>query len=481
MYPRKFQSAILSLALVFAAGHSRAFSPNDVASAKASYLAGDKVDAPDGSVSPDAKNDIAQIQGGEVPDAEFDMTAGRAADALKLSKDEARQAHDLYRRRGATRHEKETLAAQLKNPKLTPDQKAQLTARLDALAARLKSRATDDGLPEGGVAGKSSGRTPTAEELAQIASQPRGKAGVKLDASQQPPAVLSDIAMPPQGTWDKLIGMYVLPNSKTGQVITWLARRPTDEEQRDLVEGYDYYHTNTTAGGAMDDLMRPAVDDGTAGYVRMNYAATPNAYGVAIPVKGTAGARNEGQETSVTLNEALRGGPVEVRALVLGHEVGVHAVDEHSGFLQLNGSHIPSELRAFVMDGKNYLELRAKMTDERRKEIRTNPVWQQADMKARVLLGLDIPFYAYKDASGVRTASYDAAKDVHKFQSDNPSAKPGEVARFYIGNKYGKSGETGLDNLKLSDDSPIGTYNKETDRLMGELKKEDYPFMEYDY
>jgi hypothetical protein len=481
MYPRKFQSAILSLALVFAAGHSRAFSPNDVASAKASYLAGDKVDAPDGSVSPDAKNDIAQIQGGEVPDAEFDMTAGRAADALKLSKDEARQAHDLYRRRGATRHEKETLAAQLKNPKLTPDQKAQLTARLDALAARLKSRATDDGLPEGGVTGKSGGRTPTPEELAQLASKPRGQSSVKLDASQRPPAVLADIAMPPQGTWDRLVGMYVLPNSKTGQVITWLARRPTDEEQRDLVEGYDYYHANTTAGGAMDDLMRPAVEDGTADFVRMNYAKTPNAYGVTIPVKGTPAARNQGQETSVTLSEDLKGAPVEVRALVLGHEVGVHAVDEHSGFLDQPGSHIPSELRAFVMDGKNYLELRAKMTDERLKQLKTNPVWQQADMKARVLLGIDIPWTDYKDSAGNSTASYEAAKQVDRFRREHPTATPGVVARQYISKKYGNSGETGLENITKNDDSPVGQYNNETDRMINALKKEDYPSMDYGF
>jgi hypothetical protein len=351
-------------------------------------------------------------------------------------------------------------------PQVTDQQRQRAASHAQRIATALGQTAMDGGLGAGPKTPKAGKRVVATHQSARQA----------LDGSA-PPAVLGDIAMPPQGVLEKYVYPYLFKSSKSAQVFEWLSHRGDDADERSIREAYDYYRLHTTAGKALSDSMRPSSDESDATSGRANFADTGQALAVTIPLLGI-GARTQGQQWSVTLNESERDAPVEARALLMGHEIGVHASDTTDGFLSNPGSQIPSELRALVMDAKNYLEIRAALEERgdtaRLAMLRQDAAWQQADLKARIVLGIPVGSEDYPDSKGEVAKDADFAGQKQRLLDDAAA-----VAQAYIASKYAGSGETGMQNLNLKDGSAVGQYNLATESLIADIRRGSYPFMSH--
>jgi len=285
---------------------------------------------------------------------------------------------------------------------------------------------------------------------------------------EEKPKALGDIATTPV-TIGGMLKKYI-PGSQTAQTYNMLARKPTEAEKKELHEAYEFFANNTSQGEKTKAAMGGVPEEA---YIRMNYAKMDGKNGVMIP-RPILAYEEHAIHSHVSLSEELKGKPVEVRALVMGHEVGEHAMAQHNGFLKNKGSHIPSEYRAAVIDAQNYLEIRQRTDPARLEVLKKEPVWQQADLKARIVTGGEIFGSNYTDDK-----VQDDAYAIRKFREENPGASPAQVMQFYIQRKYKKSGEEGMENLGLRDNSAVGSYNKETDRMIGEIRGSNFYLPSY--
>lgn len=355
------------------------------------------------------------------------------------------------------------------HPRLTDDRRAHVAAHAAGIAKALGRTA--------GPGDLGAHRAPPKAHHKLVLTQPRGP--VKLDEGGAPP-VLNDLAVAPGSVESALYAEVerLFPGwTQKGRILDWVSRRAGPDDQKNLGEAYQYLCDNTSAGRASCDEVRPAVGDNDALTGRANYADTEKANAVTVMLPGIA-QRNLGQQWSVTVNQAERNAPVEARALALGHELDGHAKDIQNGFLGNAGAQLPSELRAFALDAQNYLEIRAKLEAAfdyaKLDTLRSDPVWQQGDMKARIILQLPIAEASYGEAPG---GSHEAglAMEAESKGANRATAS----ARAYIRSKYKNSGEEGLQNLDVSDDSTIGIYNRETDRMIDHIRNMSYPFMNH--
>lgn len=320
---------------------------------------------------------------------------------------------------------------------------------------------------EGGI-----GSGPKAPKVGKRVVATHRSAKQSLDGGGPPP--LGDIATAPTGQIGRIKSL--LPGTREAQVLSWLSADSTDEEDRAVSEAFDYYRLNTSAGHGASDLLRPTKGQSDG---RSNFGDTGPALAVTIPLKGVKGYHDE--QWRVTFRNDQHGAPIEAMALLVGHELGVHAADAESDFLNNPGAQMPSELRALVMDARNYLEIREQIAakdPERLKTLSGNAVWQLGDLKARMVLGLLIDEDNYRNTQ-IKKEAAEVRQDINSTPDEKNA--PRLVVRRYLQRVYGASGETGMANLDRLDDSPVGQYNKETDRLIATMKQQSYESMTHGF